>query len=119
MLPRRHTTPRRITIQPLKHVSPIIQPLHIIPEHVRFLPQQFVERLDEDEHRVVHERRLGRDTFAARALRGGWIQPPPVLQEALHVFFGGVDDAEAGDVDGAVFDHFAFPSVVHYLKTGK
>ena len=31
----------------------------------------------------------------------------------------GVHDAKARDVDGAIFYHFALPSVVHYLITAK
>jgi len=43
----------------------------------------------------------------------------PVGQEILDVRSSGVHDAKARDVDGAILDHFALPSVVHYLITAK
>lgn len=43
----------------------------------------------------------------------------PVGQEILDMRSSGVHDAKARDVDGAILDHFALPSVVHYLITAK
>lgn len=39
----------------------------------------------------------------------------PASEEVFDVGSCSIQDAEAGDVDGAVLDHLAFPSVVHYL----
>lgn len=57
--------------------------------------------------------------FTTGALRRGGIQAMPAGQEILDVGSSGVHDAKAGDVDGAVLDHLALPSVVHYLITVK
>lgn len=43
----------------------------------------------------------------------------PAGQEILDVRSSGVHDAKARDVDGAILDHLALPSVVHYLITAK
>lgn len=43
----------------------------------------------------------------------------PVGQEILDVRSSDVHDAKARDVDGAILDHLALPSVVHYLITAK
>lgn len=57
--------------------------------------------------------------FTTGALRRGRIQAVPGGQEILDVRSSGVHDAKARDVDGAILDHFALPSVVHYLITAE
>lgn len=41
----------------------------------------------------------------------------PVFEKLLDVGSRVVDDAKPSDVDGTVLDHFALPTVVHYLIT--
>lgn len=43
----------------------------------------------------------------------------PGGQEILDVRSSAVHDAKARDVDGAILDHLALPSVVHYLITAE
>lgn len=57
--------------------------------------------------------------FTTGGLKRVGIQAMPAGQEILDVRSSGVHDAKTRDVDGAVLDHLAFPSVVHYLITAK
>jgi len=57
--------------------------------------------------------------FTTGGLKRGRIQAMPAGQEILDVGSSGVHDAKTRDVDGAVLDHLALPSVVHYLITAR
>lgn len=68
--------------------------------------------------RYIHIYTYG-NGFTTSGLKRGGIQAMPTGQEILDVRSSGVHDAKTCDVDGAVLDHLAFPSVVHYLITAK
>lgn len=60
-------------------------------------------------------------TYGNGVTSGSWpvlcIELAPTLEKLVDVTSSGVNDTKSRDVDGTVLDHFAFPTVVHYLIT--